>query len=287
MVLRTKAWRGSSSLRLLDDRDRGEVLALCDRDPVVNVFVSARVHEAGLDPLRLGGQVWGYQPAGRLESLCYVGANLVPVSASPAAIAAYAGRARLLGRRCSSIVGLAPAVMNMWELLRPVWGPPREIRAAQPVMEISGPPQVAADPLVRRVRPEELDVLLPASVAMFTEEVGVSPLGSDGGSAYRARVAELIEVGRSFARIEDGRVVFKAEIGSVTPYACQVQGVWVRPECRGQGLAEAGMAAVVTEALRTIAPVVSLYVNDFNLPARAAYRRVGFTETATFASVLF
>jgi predicted GNAT family acetyltransferase len=47
------------------------------------------------------------------------------------------------------------------------------------------------------------------------------------------------------------------------------------------------MAAVVTEALRSIAPVVSLYVNDFNLPARAAYRRAGFTQTATFASVLF
>jgi uncharacterized protein len=286
-VLRTKAWRGSSSLRLLDDRDRDDVIALCDRDPVVNVFVSARMHEAGLDPLRLGGQVWGYQPGGRLESICYVGANLVPVAASPAAVAAYAGRARLLGRRCSSIVGLAPAVMQMWELLRPAWGPPREIRATQPVLAISEPGQVPPDPLVRRVRPDELDVLLPASVAMFTEEVGVSPVGSDGGSAYRARVAELIEMGRSFARIEDGRVVFKAEIGSITPYACQVQGVWVRPEFRGRGLAEAGMAAVVAEALRSVAPVVSLYVNDFNLPARAAYRRVGFRQIATFASVLF
>jgi predicted GNAT family acetyltransferase len=122
---------------------------------------------------------------------------------------------------------------------------------------------------------------------MFTEEVGVSPLGPDGGSAYRARVAELIDARRSFARIEDGRVVFKAEIGSVTPHACQVQGVWVRPDRRGRGLAEAGMAAVVAEALRTIAPVVSLYVNDFNLPARAAYRRVGFAEVATSASILF
>jgi predicted GNAT family acetyltransferase len=33
--------------------------------------------------------------------------------------------------------------------------------------------------------------------------------------------------------------------------------------------------------------VVSLYVNDFNAPARAAYRRVGFTEVSTFTSVLF
>jgi predicted GNAT family acetyltransferase len=285
-VLRTKASR-SSSLRLLNDRDRDDVLELCDRDPVVNVFVSSRVHEAGLDPVRLGGQMWGYVPGGRLTSACYAGANLVPVGATPAAATAFAGRARLQGRRCSSIVGPAEAVGQMWELLRPYWGHPREIREAQPVMAISGPSRVAADPQLRRVRPSELDVLLPASVAMFTEEVGVSPLGPDGGAAYRARVAELIALGRAFARIEDGRVMFKAEIGAVTPHACQVQGVWVRPDLRGRGLAVAGMAAVVREALRTIAPVVSLYVNDFNAPARAVYRKVGFTEQATLTSILF
>jgi predicted GNAT family acetyltransferase len=285
-VLRTKASR-SSSLRLLNDRDRDDVLELCDRDPVVNVFVSSRVHEAGLDPVRLGGQMWGFVPGGRLTSACYAGANLVPVGATPAAATAFAGRARLQGRRCSSIVGPAEAVRQMWELLRPYWGQPREIRDAQPVMAISGPPRMAPDPQLRRVRPTELDVLLPASVAMFTEEVGVSPLGPDGGAAYRARVAELIALGRAFARIEDGRVMFKAEIGAVTPHACQVQGVWVRPELRGQGLAVAGMAAVVQEALRSIAPVVSLYVNDFNAPARAVYRKVGFTEVATLTSILF
>jgi len=42
----------------------------------------------------------------------------------------------------------------------------------------------------------------------------------------------------------------------------------------------------VQAALR-IAPIVSLYVNDFNAPARAAYQRVGFTESGTFMSVLF
>jgi hypothetical protein len=47
------------------------------------------------------------------------------------------------------------------------------------------------------------------------------------------------------------------------------------------------MAAVVTAALATLAPVVTLYVNDYNTPARAAYRRAGFTQTGTFMSVLF
>jgi predicted GNAT family acetyltransferase len=47
------------------------------------------------------------------------------------------------------------------------------------------------------------------------------------------------------------------------------------------------MAAVVELALRDVARVVSLYVNDYNEAARAAYRRVGFTDRGTFMSVLF
>jgi uncharacterized protein len=285
-VLRTRTGH-SPALRLLTDRDRDEALALCDRDPVANVFVSARIQASGLDPMRLGAQVWGFQEAGRLVSLCYVGANMIPVEAVPAAVTAFAERARRQGRRCSSIAGPAPVVGDLWRQLAPFWDRPREIRDRQPLMAIATDPLVRPDPAVRQVRPSETGILFPASIAMFTEEVGVSPIGADGGAAYRARVHELVAAGRSLARIEQGKIVFKAEIGAVTPRACQVQGVWVPPELRGRGHASQGMAAVVAFARRTMSPVVSLYVNDFNAPARAAYRRVGFTEVGTFMSVLF
>jgi predicted GNAT family acetyltransferase len=278
----------SESPRLLDDRDRAAVLALCEANPVVNVFVASRVRALGLDPGRLGAQVWGCEQGGKLTSACYSGANLVPVEvSSPQEIVAYADRALRHGRRCSSVVGPADVVAQLWQHLRPYWGPARELRPVQPLMAISGPPRVEPDTAVRRVRPDEIDILLPASIAMFTEEVGVSPLASDGGTAYRARVTDLIRSGRALARIEGGRVIFKAEVGAATEQACQVQGVWVHPEFRGLGLAAPGMAAVVIESQKSIAPVVSLYVNDFNSPARAAYLRTGFAEVGQFMSVLF
>jgi uncharacterized protein len=284
-VLRTRPWR-SASLRLLTDHDRDEALAICDRDPIANIFVAARIRAAGIDPSRLGGQIWGYNDGGQLTALCYSGANLVPVEAGPDAVAAFGSRARMQGRRCSSIVGPAEAVSQLWSQLAPAWGAPRDVRPVQPVLAMSAPSAIEPDPLVRMVRPAELDVVLPSCIAMFTEEVGVSPIGADGGVAYRARQADLITAGRSFARIDDGKVIFKAEIGAVTPQACQVQGVWVPPDCRGRGHAIRGMAAVVRAALQ-LAPVVTLYVNDFNTPAKAAYRRVGFTQAGTFMSVLF
>jgi uncharacterized protein len=277
----------SESARLLDDRDRAAAIAVCDKDPVANVFVASRIRALGLEPGRLGAQIWGFEQGGQLVSLCYAGANLVPVQATSAAVTAFADRALRQGRRCSSLVGPSAAVSGLWGILRPHWGPARDVRAAQPLMVIDGPPQVAADPGVRRVRSDEIDILMPACVAMFTEEVGVSPLAGDGGIAYRARVGELIRTGRAFARIDDGQVIFKAEVGAAASQACQVQGVWVRPERRGQGIAAPGMAAVVNEARQSIAPVVSLYVNDFNTPGRATYRRAGFREVGEFMSVLF
>ncbi|MEU6345044.1 GNAT family N-acetyltransferase [Streptomyces sp. NPDC046977] len=278
----------TTTTKVLEPGELDAVLAVLDRDPVANAFVASRVAVAGLDPWRLGGELWGWYFGGRLEALCYAGANLVPICAGPEAVRAFADRALRSGRRCSSIVGPAESTRALWSLLERSWGPAREIRAHQPLMVTRAlPADVEPDPCVRRVRRDELDVIMPACVAMFTEEVGVSPLAGDGGLIYQARVAELVSTGRSFARIEDGKVVFKAEIGAVTRHACQIQGVWVDPDHRGRRLSETGMAAVLHYALRDVAPVASLYVNDFNAPARAAYRRVGFTEVGAFMSVLF
>ena len=274
-------------MRLLDERDLADVLALLSRDPVADVFVASRIEAAGLASWRLGAEVWGTGDRGRLEALCYAGANLVPVQASPDAARAFAERARRQGRRCSSIVGPTDAVAAMWQVLQSSWGRAREVRDTQPLLALDGPPLVAADPLVRRVRRDEVDVLLPACVAMFTEEVGVSPLLGDGGALYRARVEELVAQGRAFARIEGGAVLFKAEIGAATSSASQVQGVWVHPSLRGRGIGTAGTATVVEIAQRDIAPVVSLYVNDYNTGARRSYAKVGFRQVGTFASVLF
>jgi uncharacterized protein len=277
----------STSLRVLRPEDLPGVTEVLSRDPVADVFVASRVQAVGLDSARLGGEMWGFVADGRLEALCHAGANLVPVQAGDEAVRAFADRARRQGRRCASIVGDRAAVAALWGELEPAWGPAREVRDPQPLMAISSAPVVAADPGVRPVGIEDLDVLLPACVAMFTEEVGISPLGVDGGVAYRGRVAELVRAGRAFARIEDGRVLFKAEVGSASTAACQVQGVWVPPELRGRGLAAPGMAAVVELARESVAPVVSLYVNDYNEAARATYRRVGFTDVGAFMSVLF
>ncbi|MCG8918304.1 GNAT family N-acetyltransferase [Actinokineospora sp. PR83] len=278
--------------RLLDERDDQAVRAVLTADPVASCMVASRVESVGLDPWRLGGEVWGCDPrglrgGGRLDALCFAGPNLIPLRGKRSALRAFADRAVRRRRMCSSMVGPAEQVLGLWAELENDWGPAREVRADQPLMAISEPPRVAPDPLVRPVRPEELERYLPAAIAMFIEEVGIDPRVGDGGAGYRARVAELIAAGRAFARFDGRDVVFKAEIGALSGAVGQIQGVWVHPDRRGEGLAGGGTAAVVNRLVTAMGRTASLYVNAYNTPARAVYDRVGFTQVGQYATVLF
>ena len=264
-------------------RDVAAVRQVLDADPVGSCMVASRVAEHGVDPSAIGGELWS---RGRpTESLCYAGANLIPLCGEAADLHAFADKAVSGTRRCSSLVGRAELVMPMWRRLERAWGPARDVRDRQPLMALTSAPHSPIDPAVRPVRMEELDAYLVAAVDMFIGEVGIDPRIGDGGRGYRRRVAGLIAAGRAWARFERGQVVFKAEVGSQSPAVGQIQGVWVHPDWRGRGLGTAGTATLAAAVVRS-GRVASLYVNDFNTVARATYDRIGFTEVGTFATVL-
>src|ERR1700751_5389904 len=264
-------------------RDGASVRRVFDDDPVGSCMVAARVADHGLDPNSIGGELWTRR--GPEESLCFAGANLIPLRGEPEDLIAFADEAMSGTRRCSSLVGRAGLVMPMWERLESAWGPARDVRDHQPLMALATHPNCEIDTAVRQVRPDELDAYLVAAVDMFIGEVGVDPRLGDGGRGYRRRVASLIAAGRAWARFEHGEVVFKAEVGSQSPAVSQIQGVWVHPERRGQGLGTGGTATLAAVIVGT-GRIASLYVNDFNTVARATYDRIGFVEVGTFATVL-
>jgi predicted GNAT family acetyltransferase len=274
-------------VRPLGTADLDAFLALTSRHPVVNVFADHRARTTNLEPRWLGGEMWGRFDGGELVAACHSGANLVPVEATRDDARAFAERALTRGRSASTIVGPHEAIEVFWNTVATSWGRPRELRWQQPHLQIDQAPSVDGHTDVRRTTRADLDLLYPACVAMYTEEVGVSPELGGGSDLYRARVQQLISRGWSFARFEGDQLVFKAEVACASPYAAQIQGVFVPPERRGEGIAITGMAAVVDLVRREIAPTVSLYVNEWNTPARRAYERVGFQETARFSTVMF
>lgn len=291
-------WRRSRTpVRFLGRADLTEALELCARNPVDSVLAAARFIElAAVRGNNLEG--WGWPRNGPLQAICWAGANVVPVlapdlppAAAHRALSAFAAQAIQTKNSSSSLVGERRAVMEMWKHISST-RTAREVRDNQPSLILDAAPHVGANPQVRVSQPADFDVVFPACVAMFTEEVGYSPLGGDGGISYAARVRYLIAQGRSYIHTEpdeDGEpeVVFKAEVGALTRQVAQIQGVWVAPKYRGEGRSISGMAAVVELVRSAHAPLVSLYVNDFNETALRTYRKVGFRQVGSYATILF
>lgn len=264
-------------------------LALALTDPVVNALAGARLRE--LD--RSVGLPQEFSYAGEEsapEGLLWHGVNLAPLSATERALTDFGRHQAARARRCSSVVGDRRAVELLWEPLEEMWGSEvREHRWSQPLLlaeEQAELPDLPAAGL-RAAVPGEESAVFPASVAMFREEVGADPLLGDGGRSYRMRVADLIRRGRTYAVIVDGEVLFKADVGALFGPVAQIHGVWVRPDQRGRGLGRAAMTELVRLVRRDHAPQVSLYVNDFNDPARRAYAAAGFRQVGELSTILF
>ncbi len=276
------------SVRVLGADDLSDVIRVLGQRPYENVFVSSRIRTGGIEPFTLGCEVWGYEVAGELRAILHNGANLVPIGADALALDAFAEALGPL-RRCASIVGRAELSIGLWRRLcrrwPHVWERQREVRAHQPLMVIEGRAKVATDPRVCRVTRADVESYFDAAVAMYTEEVGVTPL--DGTNGYRWYVERLIDQRRAMGIVdESGQVIFKADVGSATSATCQVAGVWLHPAYRGRGLSVPAMAQVVNLCAEEW-QAVTLYVNDFNTRARALYRSVGFREIGELATVLY
>ncbi len=277
-------------VRSLVHEETPQLVELVDRDPAKNVFMASHLEATGTAaPTNVAAQILGvFEQDGTLRSACWAGANIVPVGISSSSgdgelVGRYLGDS---GRRFSSIFGEAEAVSAIWSALKRYAPTPFAIRPEQPFMQALHPPTVAPASGLRWTQPKEFELLLPACVAMFEEEVGYSPY-IGGEEHYRRRVEWLIRQHHSLVDLDDdGAVLFKAEFGTVSSKAVQIQGVWISPRHRGRGLSAAYMAAVAAFAAQT-APLVSLYVNSYNERAIAAYRAAGFEQTGTFSTVLF
>ncbi len=278
--------RTRSPVRLLTHADVDAALELCAQDLAANVFVASRIAAGALG---VGSQaVLGYVEDRRLSSLVWTQANVVPVQTDARTRAALAVGVRRARRRTASLLGPADQVLALWDQVDTSFPRPRSLRRVQPLLTTRTPPSRLGLSLDQRVRParlDETDLIVPAAAHMFTEEIGYPPY-QGSSHYYRESVRTLIALGRTYVVIDRGEVIFKADVGSCALGALQIQGVWLTPRLRGQGLATAMMAAMIEQAMADHAPYVTLYVNDYNAPALATYQRCGMHQAGVFATVL-
>lgn len=273
-----------AATRLLGRSDQPAVEALLAERPVESLFLSAKLATSGIDRFRLG-RLHGFEADGKLRAVCLDSGALFPAGADAAAIPAFV---QAIGpvRRAVSIVGPAMFALGLFvglsERWPGAWSEVSNIRQHQPLMLLEALPEIEPDNRVRKLTVADFQPYLAASVHMYTDEIGSSPYRH--GPGYDSSVKQRLRNGDAYGIIEDGSVLFKADLGPRVAGHVQLQGVWVRPDLRGSGLSVPALAGM----LRQVMPQygwVSLYVNDFNIPAVRAYERLGFRQLGALATV--
>lgn len=269
---------GRWSLRLLSDDDFKGALEFLQRDPLINVYLIARLTE---EKTLAGTQIAVVRYNGAIVLVTSLATNIVlggdpsiPRYITDSAVTLVGER--ILNRMLSvrAIISPAHLVETLWATLRARIDPPTVIRMSQPVYALA--PRLDFPDLTtgRYATLRDLDALVPACAAMHKEEVGIDPLERDP-AGYRERIRELIEKKRALVRVIDGVIATKCEYSAVTRDAVQLMGVWTDPRFRRRGLSRELLHEICGHLSRR-GKAITLFVNDFNAPAIGLYESLGF-----------
>ena len=136
---------------------------------------------------------------------------------------------------------------------------------------------------LRRATPAELELVMPVQAELAFAESGINPLQVDP-EGFRKRCLRRIEQGRTWVVIEDGQLIFKADVISRTAEVSYLEGIWVREDRRTNGSALRFMSALMRQLLEDTKSIC-LLVNEANKLAQSFYRKCGFHFRATYETI--
>ncbi len=267
-----------------------ETLRWLQRDPVLHVYVTAlALRDALASPT---DETWAARRGGAIAGILHLGGRsgaVLPHGDDPEALRQLAAVAR--ARRAAlparvQVIGPAAGVRAVVEALA-ADGPGPRLEREQVYMRLDAADFVRAErlPELRAARVEDYDLLFESGAALRAEELEEDPRLADP-STYARRVEEECRDGYTWLWLRGRDLLFRASLSAATLDAAQVSGVYTPRERRGLGFATRGLSELCARLFER-SRAVCLFVNGFNEPALALYRRLGFRVVAPWASAFF
>jgi GNAT superfamily N-acetyltransferase len=278
------------SIDRLGPADLIEAFAYLDREPVVNVYLVALALRDALAQPR--DEFWAARREGEIQGLLYLGGHsgaVLPLGETPAALELLAtqflARRSFLPRRFQ-VIGRIEGATAIVDRLEGEGIAPRLLRR-QLYMALDGGnlPPFERLPGLRPATAGDFDLVYRTGAMLRAEELEEDPRVADP-MPYVRRVEDECRDGHTFLWTDAEGLCFRASVSARTPDAAQVSGVYVPMERRGRGLARRGLSELCARLLEQ-SNAVCLFVNDFNAPALAVYRSLGFTTRAAWASAFY
>jgi ribosomal protein S18 acetylase RimI-like enzyme len=263
--------------------DEAEVLEFLAQRPIHTVAMMSLIHDNGLvSPLNRGTFYSCRDLNGQLEGVALVGHATLMETVSDRALAALAQ----VAQQCANthmIMGEKERVADFWGHYAAA-GRQQRLACREWLFEFSWPVEARESVAgLRRATPAELDLVMPVHAELAFAESGVNPLQTDP-EGFRRRCLRRIEQGRTWVVIEDGKLIFKADVISRTQQVNYLEGIWVREDRRANNNGLRFMSALMRLLLEDTKSIC-LLVNETNKPALNFYRKCGFHFRATYETI--
>lgn len=260
-----------------------EALEFLSAQPVHNVYMAGFIRDNGLvSPLNRGTFYACRDGAGRLEGVALIGHVTQLDVRTSRAMQAFAS----VAQTCPSV----HVVMGESAMVHDFWADyssgGQEMRVACRELLLEQKLPIEAGETAAGLRPaaiDDLPLILRVQAAMAVAECGVNPLTTDP-DGFRARCTRRIERGRIWVLVENGKLIFKADIMAETPEAVYLEGVYVNRRHRKRGH---GRRCLLTlgRILLSRSDTVCLLVNERNVVAQSFYHSVGYKLRSLYDTV--
>jgi len=271
------------SVGQLSSGDEAEVVEFLAQRPIHTVAMMSLIHDNGLESPMNRGTFYGCRDLnGRLEGVALVGHATLIETISDRALAALAQ----VAQQCSN----THMIMGEKERMADFWGhyaaSGREQRRACRawLFELSWPIEARGRVEgLRRATVAELELVMPVQAELAFAESGINPMQVDL-QGFRKRCLRRIEQGRTWVIIENGKLIFKADVISRTPEVSYLEGIWICEDRRANGNGLHFMSDLMRRLLEETKSVC-LLVNEANKLAQRFYRKCGFHFRATYETI--
>lgn len=219
---------------------------------------------------------------GHLLGVALIGHYILIETRSDAAVEAFARLAQGC-RTAHMLLGEQEQVETFWDYYADRGQAPRRY-CRELLLEQSWPIAVRqAVPGLMLANLDDLDLVVPAHAQSAFDESGIDPLAADP-EGFRQRCARRIEQGQTWVWVEEGRLMFKAEVIADTPEVVYLEGIWVDPAERGKGHGLRCMSELSRELLKRTGSIC-LLVNEKFQAARRFYNKAGFKAVSYFDTI--
>lgn len=266
----------------LREAEKDEALSFLAERPLHTVVVASFIRDNGVESPLNRGRFYSYRSTqGQLEGIALLGHATLVEARTESSLVAFAR----LARECN----LPYLIRGEEDLVRKFWsqygksGQDARRVCRELLFEQVAAPQGDTITGLRQATLADLDNVIKVNSEMARTESGSDPLQRDP-QGFRQRTARRIMRGRNWIWIENGKLLFKADIIAETPEVVYLEGIYVDPDERGKGYGSACLSQLGRMLLRR-AGSICLTINANKDKTKNFYGKAGYTLRSYYDTI--